>query len=68
MARNYTREQIIQMVREAYSDVDGIISEYVSAALRKDDFRVQDCKERALNILTPIEQIFSVVIEHLEEE
>ncbi len=68
MKRNYTQEQILDILRSAYKDIDGTIMKYIKGCLNEDDKMILEAKEYGFNILTPLQQSLSCVIDFIESK
>lgn len=66
MKRNYTKEQILDILHSANKDIDTTITKYIKGCLDKNDKMVFEAKEHGFNILTPIQQSLACVIDFIE--
>lgn len=67
MARNYTKEPIIQMLHEINNDCEDCLSMYIKGCLNKDEHMSFAAKENWFNKLTPIQQTISCLIDFMKE-
>lgn len=66
MKRNYTKEQIIQMLHEINNDCEDCLSAYIKGCLNNDERLSFLAREDWFNKLTPIQQTITCIIDFLE--
>lgn len=67
MARQYIKQQILDILHSANRDIDSTISKFVKGCLNRDDKMIVEAKEHAFAIMNPLQQSLSCVIDFIEE-
>lgn len=66
MMRQYTKQQILDILQSANKDIDATIMKYIKGYLNKDDKMVLEAKEHGFSILNPLQQSISCVIDFIK--
>lgn len=66
MKRQYNKHQILEILRSANKDIDETITKYIKGCLNKDDKAIRESRGHGFNILTPLQQSISCVIDYIE--
>lgn len=68
MARQYNKQHILDILYSANREIDNTITKYIKGCFDKDDKAILEARHHAFNILDPLQQGISCVIDFIESK